>query len=196
MRALYLVPLLVACQNAGQDRPLSSAPTPPAATPAPTPAPPPTTAPTPTSPPTAVPTAVPTPANPMPALADLTTISLRLHQGGPSKPACGGVVSELVVDLAKNKWTRSFCTDENKLDKRSGALTPENRALIEREWAKLTRKPGPSCASDAGRLDLAITPKTGAKQAFVGPGTSCSTNPPEVADGLDEFYSQAFTITR
>jgi hypothetical protein len=131
----------------------------------------------------------------MPALADMKLISLRLRQGGPSKPACGGIVSELVIDLAKNKWTRAFCVDEKKLDKRSGTLTADHRALVEREWQKLSKQAGPSCAADAGRLDLTLTPTKGANLAFVGPGTSCGDKPPDVAAGLDDFYSQAFTIT-
>jgi hypothetical protein len=130
---------------------------------------------------------------------------LRAKQGGPSHPKCSGVVSELSVDLVKNKWTRGLCMDESRgaspnpkqaLDRKSGALTLEHRQVIEKAYAKLARRPGPDCGADQGPVELTLALTNGSSASFVGPGSSCGNSPAEVADDLDEFQSQAFTITR
>jgi hypothetical protein len=115
------------------------------------------------------------------------------------------VISELSIDLSKGTWTRGFCTDDSRgaspnpkrpLDKRSGKLTAAHRTLVDGEYAKLVRKPGPNCGADMGRVDLTITEASGAVTKLVNPGTSCGNAPPEVADDLDAFLSRVFAITR
>lgn len=186
-----------ACQNTSQDRPLASAP--PATTAAPEPEPTSTPEPTPTAVPEPTPTAATPPApppTPMPPLAELKSLDFRLHQGGPVQPKCKGIISELTLDLVTKKWKRSLCGDKDKLEKKSGTLTAEHVARIETGWLELSRRPGPSCAADAQRLDLVVTPIKGAKQSFVNSTTSCGDKPPEVSEGLDDFYSQAFSLTQ
>ena len=72
-----------------------------------------------------------------------------------------------------------------------GAVIALNRAFnVEREHGAidgLLLAPIPREALYAGKVL--------ANLAFVGPGTSCGDKPPDVAAGLDDFYSQAFTIT-
>jgi hypothetical protein len=141
----------------------------------------------------------------MPALAGVKTLQLTSRQGGPSHPKCSGIISELTVDFAKQRWTRGLCTDDSPqaspnpnrpLDQRSGTLTADHRTLIETEYAKLVRKPGPSCAADKGRIDLTLEETGGAVTKLVNGGTSCGDAPPEVADDLDAFQSRVFAITR
>jgi hypothetical protein len=202
-------PSIFACNAAGQDQASAHhATTPP--TPATSPpaarvsgpsasgvTPPPTTASASSSAPT------PTPTTPLPPLADVHVLQIVSRQGGPFHPKCGGVISELTVNFVSKQWTRGFCTDESRgaspnpnqpLQKRTGKLTDEQRKRIEAEYAKMSEKPGPSCAADAGRTSLTLRHADRSTTEFVSPGTSCGTTPPRVADDLDEFSSRLFAI--
>ena len=203
---LALVSLVTGCPNARQEQPSAHHAATPPATVAPR-APeqaimPPEDASSPGTLPSA--TASPAVQPSMPALASVQKLYLRSRQGGPSHPKCGGVISELTIDLAKSTWKRGLCMDDSKnaspnpnrpLDQRSGKLTPAHRTLVETEYAKLVPKPGPSCAADKGRVELTLTDASGASTLFVSPGTSCGDTPPDVADDLDRFHSHTFSIT-
>jgi hypothetical protein len=108
----------------------------------------------------------------------------------------------MTIDFKKNQWTRGFCTDKSKnaspnpkqpLDERSGTLTTDNRALIETEYAKLVREPGPSCGADVGRIELTLRHGSGST-VLVNAGSSCGNAPPEVAKDLGAFNGKLFTI--
>lgn len=140
----------------------------------------------------------------MPSLASVQTLHIKSRQGGAFHPKCGGVISELTIDFTKDQWTRGLCSDESRgassnpnrpLDTRSGKLTPQHRAMLDAEYAKLVPRSGPSCGTDVGRIELTLRRADGSTQTFVNTGTSCGDAPPEVAHDLGEFLGRVFTIS-
>jgi hypothetical protein len=79
--------------------------------------------------------------------------------------------------------------------RRSGKLTPANRALVEAEYAKLRDEPGPDCATDAGPVFLTLHKIDGSTASFNSPDSSCGDAPPRVANDLREFFSRVWPIS-
>lgn len=151
-------------------------------------------------PPTAPPKATAAPKPPLPALADVKTLVLRLQQGGPSTPKCAkSIQHEIEVDVAKSALVLRDCDPKpndapgaSKLVTRSKKLTPEQRKTIEDAYAKLERAPGGNCAADASPTTLELTKNDGWKESFLE--QSCGNPAPDVARGLSDFMSTVSSI--
>jgi hypothetical protein len=136
---------------------------------------------------------------PIPPISAVTKFTLKQEQGGPSIVQCGGVISELTVDLVKNEWEHGTClmtkpgvASRDPLVVDRGALEPDARKRIEDAWSKLVPKSG-SCGNDGGPLTLTMTFGDGTTKSWVDENWGCKKPPPQIAGGLPEL-STAITI--
>jgi hypothetical protein len=152
----------------------------------------------------------PAPARqPLPSLQDVLELRIEAGPGGPAQRRCGGKRDETTIVVASGAWKKGRCDDatprgqpsptpDRPLSFRTGKLTVDQRAALEAAYAKVTQRPGPSCAPDAGALRLKLTLRGGQKLELADPLTSCAgpgDTPPPIADDLRELDRAVSAIT-
>ncbi len=108
---------------------------------------------------------------------------------------------EVDVDLARNAWSRGLClpagnqgTGNEPLSSISGKLSPDKRARIAAEYAKLTIAPATGCGKDGGTITIRATPNQGPVVRYVDENWGCKSPPPIAAKGAQEFMMFLLSI--
>jgi hypothetical protein len=130
----------------------------------------------------------------VPSIADVTTISLRQEQGGPSQRRCDGVVYEVTVDLASGTWTSAWCMPPEGKNpanvprtSKHGKLAADDRAKIVGAYGRLTAMPAPGCGNDGGTLTLTVAKTDKSNVKFVDENWGCRKPPPMIAKGIADL---------
>jgi len=141
-------------------------------------------------------------AAPLPPLASVKSLFLRLHQGGPKQRRCAFVAYEITIDLVQNTVELRDCDPKEgdppgnePLRKRpKKKLSPDERKTIEAAYAALSHEPGRTCGKDNGAKTLVVTTTDGSASSYVDAQSGCGSPPPEVAVGLPDFLKQVAGI--
>jgi hypothetical protein len=138
--------------------------------------------------------------DPMPPLASLVRLTIKQGPGGPFRPKCGAIESDLSIDLKTNAFTWLTCEPKpgdpaGKAPLRpfkQGKLMPEQRKAIDDAYAGLTHGPARGCGADGGTLRLELAHADGRTESFLDDRWGCGQPPPEAIEGLGDFTSRVF----
>ena len=130
----------------------------------------------------------------IPLFVAVSRITLKQEQpANPALRACDGVVTEVVIDLAREEWTNTLCTPRDAgQDPRTtdhGRLGETARKRIEQAWDKLVRVAPAECDPSAGFLTMTVIAGDGAIQTWADPH-ACRKGGPLTANGIGELGNE------